>query len=148
MFPLAGRLEPKTRKGTLASLLHLRNIFVHHGPNLHGKIFTLKGTLINNHGHVVEVDGVLSLPNVFILLSEAATILAALVTDPAIAQIGPYTVGNGGTNTVTMDVQKLCSHPTPRGGYSFTTRHSHGTCTLGYSTPSSPRSGIRQSTLC
>ncbi len=74
---------------------------------LHDKIFAVKGELINNRGHVVEVyKGLFNIPIRSILLPMADIILAALAADATIVWMGPYSMGDSDTSTV--KVRKIC----------------------------------------
>ena len=93
------------------AITHWMNLLAHRNPSIHDKLFAVKGELINNHGHVVEVDrGVFNIPTAAVHISTTAAILAAIAADPNITKLGPYVAGDAGVNTV--KVRKIC--PVPR----------------------------------
>ena len=66
--------------------------------------------MINNHGHVVEVDrGVFNIPTAAVHIPTTTAILAAIAADPNIAKMGPYATGDADADTV--KVQKICPVP-------------------------------------
>ena len=71
--------------------------------------------MINNHSHVVEVEKIVfNIPTTAVHIPTTAAILAAITTDPNIAEMGPYVAGNADVKTV--KVQKICPVPHTLGG--------------------------------
>jgi hypothetical protein len=64
---------------------------------------------------VVEVDKtVFNIPTTVVYIPTSAAILAAITTDPGIAEMGPYVAGDA--NVKTVKVRKICSVPHTLGG--------------------------------
>ena len=79
-------------------------------PTLNNKFFALEGELIQDRGHIVELDPtVFNLPRAQTVVPTATTIAAALAADPTIATMGPYTAGDADTEGVTT--RKICPVP-------------------------------------
>ena len=79
-------------------------------PTLNNKFFALEGELIQDRGHIVELDStVFNLPRSPTIVPTATTIAAALAADPTIANMGPYTAGDADTEGVTT--RKICPVP-------------------------------------
>jgi hypothetical protein len=79
-------------------------------PTLQNKFFALEGELIQDRGHIVELDGgIFSLPNAATTVPTAAAITAALTANPAIAVMGPYNANDPETEGV--KTRKLCPVP-------------------------------------
>jgi len=86
-----------------------------HLSSIHGKLFAIKGELINNHCHVVEVDkGVFNIPTTAVHIPTTAAILAAIAADPTITEMGPYAAGDAGIDTI--KIRKICPIPHTLGG--------------------------------
>ena len=93
-----------------SSLLHWKNTLVARDPDLHDKIFAIEGELIDNRGHVVEVDRtVFSIPGASVVVPTADAILAAITGDANIVKMGPYAAGDDNTNT--LKARRICPVP-------------------------------------
>ena len=67
------------------------NTLDYHDPSIHDKLFTIEGELINNHGHVVEVDrAVFNIPTTAVHIPTTVAIVTAITTDPSITKMRPY----------------------------------------------------------
>lgn len=85
------------------------NTLANHDTALHNKIYAIEGKLINNHGHVVEVERlVFNLPTAVVHTPITAAILAETSVDPVIA--GRSCIA-GNTNTEAAKVRKICPAP-------------------------------------
>ena len=83
------------------AITHWINTLAHRDPSIHDKLFAIEGELINNHGHVVEVDkGVFNIPTAAVHIPTTTAILPAIATDPKLHQKG------------TIKVQKSAPSPT------------------------------------
>ena len=94
------------------ALTHWIQTLANRDATLHDKIFALEGELINNHGHVVEVDNtVFNIPPVAVHTPVTADILAVITADPNcnIPEIGPYVAGDA--NVEAVKVRKI--YPVP-----------------------------------
>ena len=70
-------------------------------PALQNKFFAVKGKLIQDRGHIVHLDAnTFNLRGANTTIPIAAAITTALKADPAIAEMGPYAVGD--TTTVVL----------------------------------------------
>ena len=97
------------------AITHWMNLLAHRNPSIHDKLFAVKGELINNHGHVVEVDrGMFNIPTAAIHIPTTTAILAAIAADPNLTNMGPYTAGDADINIV--KVQKIRPVPHKLGG--------------------------------
>ena len=120
------------------AITHWMNSLAHRDPSIHDKLFAIKGELINNHSHVVEVDkGVFNIPTTAVHIPTTAAILAAIAADPNITEMGPYAAGDANVDTV--KVRKICPVPHKLGACSFTTKRSPGKCISRSFTRSSSR---------
>ena len=71
--------------------------------------------MINDYGHVVEVDKtVFNISTTVVHIPTTAAILAAITMDPNIAEMGPYVAGD--VDVETVKVQKICPTPHTLGG--------------------------------
>ena len=67
------------------------NTLAHRDPSIHDKLFAIDNELINNHGHVVEVDrAVFNIPTTPVHIPTSAVIVAAITKDPNITEMRPY----------------------------------------------------------
>ena len=80
-------------------------------PTLNNKLFALEGELIQDRGHIVELDvGIFNLPNTTAVVPTADTICLALTADPTLATMaGPYNGGDADTEGV--KTRKICPIP-------------------------------------
>ena len=80
-------------------------------PTLNNKLFALEGELIQDRGHIVELDGgIFNLPNTTAVVPTVDTICLALTADPTLATMaGPYNGGDAGTEGV--KTRKICPIP-------------------------------------
>ena len=77
------------------------NTLANRDPSLHNKLFAIKGELINNNGHVVEAERTMfNISTTAVHIPTAAAILAAIATDPNIAEMGPCVAGDADVETV------------------------------------------------
>jgi hypothetical protein len=67
------------------------NTLAHRDPSIHDKLFVIINELINDHGHVVEVDrAVFNIPTTAVDIPTSAAIVAAITADPNITKMRPY----------------------------------------------------------
>ena len=89
------------------AVTHWMNSLAHRDSSIHDTLFTIKGELINNHYHMVEVDkGVFNIPTTAVHIPTTAAILAAIAAYPNITKMGPCAAGDACVDTV--KVQKIC----------------------------------------
>ena len=97
------------------AITHWMNTLAYRDPSLHDKIFAIEGEVINNHGHMVEVERtIFNIPTTAVHILTVRAILVAITTDPSIAEMGPYVASDAGVETV--KVQKICPVPHSLGG--------------------------------
>ena len=100
---------------TYTAITHWMNTLSNHDPLLQDKLFVVECELINNHGHVVEVENtVFTNQTTTAHIPTAVAILAVITSDPNIDEMGPYVSGD--SNAETVKVQKICPVPRCLGG--------------------------------
>ena len=88
----------------------ITHLLAHRDPSIHDKLFAIEGELINNHGHVVEMDrGVFNILTSVVHIPTATAIIVAIATDPNITEMGPYVVGDADIETA--KVRQICPVP-------------------------------------
>ena len=82
-------------------------------PLLNGKFFALEGELIQDHGHIVNIDvGVFSIPIIAALVPTAEVISEVLPRYPALDTMAvPYTAGDPDTEGVKTMKIWFVPHP-------------------------------------
>ena len=92
------------------TITHLTNTLANRNPSLHDTLFAIKGELINDHGHMVEVERtVFNILTTAVRIPTVAAILITITTDPNIAEMGLYVAGD--TDVKTVKVRKICPAP-------------------------------------
>ena len=73
------------------AITHWMNTLAHRDPSIHDKLFAINNKLINDYGHVVEVDrAVFNIPTTAVHIHTTAAIVAAITKDPNITEMRPY----------------------------------------------------------
>ena len=73
------------------AITHWMNTLAHRDPSIHEKLFAINNELINDYGHVVEVDrAVFNIPTTAVHIPTTAAIIAAITADPNITKMRPY----------------------------------------------------------